>query len=266
MRDVDIEFLQFGDDSVGDVLLVLRVVRIAVLDAARDHGHGSARMRNDDLDVRILVQHAVGQEAGASAGDIEVKFVHRGGDAVVQIRTARRRQRVHVDDRAAPVELLPHRIEVRIAGPAGLIVIGVNPDAVGLQRVEPVLDLFHNPIDIGQGHACEQPETLGMLGHQLGPVVVAGTHGGAALLRVVVQNVAHLRHRQDRDGDIELIHLLERRVRRPWATASRAASSPSAGSASAAYSSKSADTRRDVMMVHVNTAALGGRFFDELPE
>src|SRR5579863_10275438 len=72
--DVNVEFPQLGDHPIGDVLVVLRVVRITVLDSAGDHRHGSARMRNDDLDVRILMKHAVGKNAGTASGDIEVKL------------------------------------------------------------------------------------------------------------------------------------------------------------------------------------------------
>ena len=225
------------------------------------------------LTFGIFVQDAVRQDAGAGARDVEIEFVHGGRNAVVQIRAAGRRERMHVNDRIAAVELLPHGIEVGIARPAALIVVGVDADAVGLQRVEAVFDFLHHAVDIGQRHAGEQAEALGMFRHHLGAVVVAGAHGRAALFGVVVENVAHLRHGQHGDGDVELVHLLQRLFGRPAAAervrlprhlrlhgpGRRAAISQSPGGAGL-----SRQGGRHVMMMDVDATGFGRGFIDKL--
>ena len=71
------------------------------------------------------------------------------------LAAAPRRQRMHVHDRVATVQILPHRLEVGVAGPAIAVVVGINADAVGLQGVEAVLDLLHDAFDVGQRNGSE---------------------------------------------------------------------------------------------------------------
>src|ERR1041384_8397511 len=87
--------------------------------------------------------------------------------SVLQTRAAGRRERMHVDDRVAPIEFLPHRLEVRITRPAALVVVRVDADAVDLQLIEHVFDLCEGSVDIGHRDAAELTELGGVLRHQL---------------------------------------------------------------------------------------------------
>ena len=81
--------------------------------------------------------------------------------------------------------------------------------------IEGVLDLLERAVDIRHRHPAELSELAWMPLHQLGAVVVAAADLGASLRRVVVEQIAVLRHRQDRHADVELVHLRERQLRRP---------------------------------------------------
>ena len=156
--------------------------------------------------ARILVQPRVISKSNSfiAVGTLSFKFVQQGGASGCMYTMALRRlSSCHMGSKYS------------IAGPVGLIVVGVNPNAVGLQRVEAVFDFLHHAVDIGQRHAREQAKALGMFRHQLGPVIVAGAHRRAALGRIVVEHVAHLRHGQNGDGDVELVHLFESDFWRP---------------------------------------------------
>ena len=132
MRDVEVPLAHLGIEPVRQIFLGAR--RDAILHAPDQHRHRAAGMDGDEADVRIAEHHAVDDDAGDGARDVEVELEHRRGGTVFQVAAAGRRERVHVDDRVAPIELLPHRLEIRVAGPAALVVVGVDADAVDLQR------------------------------------------------------------------------------------------------------------------------------------
>src|ERR1700691_2188999 len=92
------------------------------------------------------------------------------------------------------------------------------PSALSLSS--PYSISFRYPVDIGKRHASEQAEALGMIRYELRSVVIPDPHRGGAFRSPVVQNVAHLRHRQDRNGDIKLVHLLQGLFWRPRPQAS----------------------------------------------
>ena len=82
------------------------------------------------------------------------------------------RQRMDVDERLAPVELLEHRIEARIADPF-IVIARHELDPVGLQHVERIGDLAQAALDIGHRQRREQSEAAGMIAHHLRRVIVA---------------------------------------------------------------------------------------------
>ena len=77
-----------------------------------------------------------------------------------------------VDHRFAARELFEHGIESRIAEPL-IAIAGEEHDAVGFQHIETVFDLLEAGIDIRQRQVDEHAEALGMVGDQLGCVIVA---------------------------------------------------------------------------------------------
>jgi hypothetical protein len=145
----------------------------------------------------------------------KVVLQHGIGGAVLQVATTGRRHRVHIDDRRAAVELLPERLEVRIARPTPVMVVRENPDGIDVQRVIGVLDFAQGAVDVWQRDAAHQSEPGGVLLHQLRAEVVPGPDGRPPFLRAVVEQVSVLRHRQDGHGDVELVHRVERGLRRP---------------------------------------------------
>ena len=76
---------------------------------------------------------------------------------------------MHVDDGVAPVQLLPHRLEIRVARPPSFVVVGVDADGVDFQRVVGVFDFFQRALEVGQRHAAHQPELLGCCCISLAP-------------------------------------------------------------------------------------------------
>jgi hypothetical protein len=59
-----------------------------------------------------------------------------------------------------------------------------------------------------------------MVVHQLCPIIIAEANVLSASLITCVKDVTHLRHRENGDADLELVHLLERLFRGLWTTAS----------------------------------------------
>src|SRR5947207_4987232 len=116
---------------------------------------------------------------------------------------------MHIEDGVAPIELLPDGLMCSIAGPFPLIVVGIDADAVGLQSVVSVCDLFQRTFDVRERNRGEHSEPFGIIGHALRAVIVDQTARGASLLGVVVNDVCGLSERQDRNSDSELVHLLD---------------------------------------------------------
>ena len=75
----------------------------------------------------------------------EVEHRRKGADA--EPAAATRHQRMHIGDCLAAIELLQHRLIGRIAEPL-VAVIGLQVDAVGVQRIEDVFDLFQGGVDV----------------------------------------------------------------------------------------------------------------------
>src|SRR6267154_1596133 len=100
-------------------------------------------MRPDPADVR-KPERAAGfaeDQAGDGAGRVGGVFDGSRWNALDQRAAAIRRDRVDVDRRLAAVELVEHRHERRIAEIL-VLVAGEEPYAVGMKRVERVLDFL----------------------------------------------------------------------------------------------------------------------------
>jgi hypothetical protein len=94
---------------------------------SRPHPHareGAAEQQTDNR-ARRIVRH----------------LDHRGERADIEPPAAARHQRVDVNHRFAAVQLVQNRLIRRIAAPF-VSVIGLQIDAVGLERIERVLDFF----------------------------------------------------------------------------------------------------------------------------
>ena len=83
-------------------------------------------------------------------------FDHRGEGADAQPPAATRDQRMHIDHGFAPVELFEDRLVGGVAEPF-VAVVGLQIDAVGLQRIEGVFDLFQRQITSSIDSGANRP-------------------------------------------------------------------------------------------------------------
>src|SRR5437016_1980276 len=163
---------------------------------------------------------------------------------------------MHIKDSVAPAKLLPDRLELRIARPMALVVVRVDADAVALQRVVGILDFLQRTFDIGKRYRSEQPESLRIILHAFRAEFVDGVRCSAALRRVVVNHVAHLCQGKNRDGDAELIHLLDGLLHRPGgAAATTLAGFTSRTSRTAPTTSPKTESRWLMVMMDIDQAA-----------
>ena len=68
---------------------------------------------------------------------------------------------MHIDHRLAPVQFVEHRPVARIAQPA-VAVVGLQADAVGLERVEDILDFALRAIGVEHRQGRNQAEPAGI--------------------------------------------------------------------------------------------------------
>jgi hypothetical protein len=131
-----------------------------------------------------------------------------------------------VNDGAAAIELLPERREMRIAEPK-LVVARLNPDAVGLQRVESVFGFREAGVDIGQRQRREQAEAAGMILAEPLHVIVPRPRPVARLRRI---GAFPARRRGDEAGrDAVAVLLFDRACRAPGGRTARDARQLRAG-------------------------------------
>jgi hypothetical protein len=122
---------------------------------------------------------------------------------------------MHIDDDFAPVELFQHRLEERMPEPF-VAVVGLQPNAVRLERVERVGDLLERGVDVQHGQRCEQTKTSREVADHLGAVVVADAYHASGGLRTAIEPEAGGRgERDDRRADPVFVHLGDRLVARP---------------------------------------------------
>ena len=112
-----------------------------------------------------------------------------------------------IDHRLAPVELRHDRLERGITEPE-VAVAGKHRDAVGLEHVEPELDLAQAAFDIGERQGGEHAEAAGMILHQPCGILITLPRDAAAVL--AGERAAGRGHRRDRGRDAGLVHVIER--------------------------------------------------------
>ena len=78
-----------------------------------------------------------------------------------------------MNDGIALVELFHDRPECGVTEPR-VVIACKKADAVGLERIVGVGDLFQRRIDIGQGHRREETKPGRMILHELGSILITG--------------------------------------------------------------------------------------------
>src|SRR5262245_53808319 len=124
------------------------------------------------------MQRTVCQQTGDATCDVKVELAHVERHANIQISTAFGRKRVNEDDCLASIEFLEHGLEVWIARPSIAIVVGINADAVALQRVKCVFNFLYASLYVRKRHCGKYAETFWIFLHQLRGVLVSGSYCG----------------------------------------------------------------------------------------
>ena len=169
--------------------------------------HRAAGMRKDDPDIRIARRGAAEYRPGDGPRRIRSPFNGAVADAGNQIAAAVGGDRVSVNHGLAPVEFLIYGSERRISQPF-IPIAGKQADAVGFQRVQPVLDLVQGAVVIGHGHVDKHAEPSGVVGREPGGVIVAQT-GHAAPVCLVAERHAGRGYRNEGSRDAGAIHILD---------------------------------------------------------
>ena len=126
----------------------------------------------DEPDVPAALDGAGEKQAGDGARRVGRKLDHPVRHAGEQVAAAIGRGRMHVDHGLPAVELGHHRRKGRIAEPL-VAIAREEPDAVGLQRIERVADLFETALDVGQRQAGEKTEAPAVIKRHPRAVLVA---------------------------------------------------------------------------------------------
>ena len=171
-------------------------------------------MGDDKVDVGIIREHPVPQEAQDGAVDIVVELGHGGADARRIDAAERTGVRVQEHGRLAAVELFKDGPLGGITGPhrGGA---AVHRDAVCVQCIESVLDLLQTAIRIRQGHGREKPETTGMILRERCSKLVRLPCQRTRFWRAVVQRLGERHARENRRCDVVPVHGFERDLGRP---------------------------------------------------
>src|SRR5712671_3673113 len=196
-------------------LLAARAVAVERLDAPGEHRDGAARMREQPLDVAQTRERAAEQQAGDGAGGVVRNLEHRREGADAELAAAGGDERMDIDHRLAPVELLEHRLVDRIAEPF-VAVIRLNADAVSLQGIEGIFDFLEGRVDVDHRERREQAEAALVVAHHIGPEIVAGARhrGGAGGIKIE-PGAGRGGEREHAGRDAALVELLDRLVARP---------------------------------------------------
>jgi hypothetical protein len=117
IRGVVIEPAKFGLDAVRRKTVTISGAIEKRLDTAGQHRNGAAGMGEQPFDVAHLRRCPANQKTNNRARRIVGHFDHRGERADVDSATAARDQRMDVDHRFAPVQLLENGPVSRIAEP-----------------------------------------------------------------------------------------------------------------------------------------------------
>ena len=180
-----------------------------------DERQDPAHVREDEADVGAARERPAEEEARDRTCRVDRKLEHPVGDAGHQVAAAIGDRRMHVDDRAAAIQLVDDRRERRIAEPA----IGIarqKADAVRFQRVERILDLAQAVVDVRQRQAREKPEALAMIRrHARAEVVAFAVDREKTLVRN--EREAGRRDGRERGRDARRVHVLDGHLRRPVA-------------------------------------------------
>jgi hypothetical protein len=140
---------------------------------------------------------------------------HRREGTDAELATAGCDQRMHIDDGLTPVELLEHGLVDGVAQPF-VPIIALQVDAVCLDDVECVLDLFEGGVDIHHRQRREYPETARIVLPHLGRIVLAHSRRLARGLGTIVEPQAGSGcERQHCRSDAALVHLFDCPGRRP---------------------------------------------------
>src|ERR1700722_4994502 len=120
---------------------------------------------------------------------------------------------MHEHDRLAAIDLLEDGRECRL--PQQLAgITRQDTDAVELEHIERVFDLFQAAVGVRQWDGGEHPEAAGKVPHHLGAEFVAHACPRACGL-AVLEPYARARHRVDGRRYARLIHLLNGTAGRP---------------------------------------------------
>src|SRR6266581_2002962 len=118
-----------------------------------------------------------------------------------------------VDQRLAPIELLPDRCEGCVAE-IFVLVARHQADAVGLERVERVFDFLETALRVEQRNGRETGKTARVVPCELRTELVAEARHSTSLLDVRDRR-ARLDQRKYRCGDAALVHVFDRHGGRP---------------------------------------------------
>src|SRR6266705_4216098 len=126
-----------------------------------------------------------------------------------------------VDQRLAPIELLPDRCEGSVAE-IFVLVARHQADAVGLERVERVFDFLETALRVEQRNGRETGKAARVVPCELRTELVAEARDSTSLLDVRDRR-ARLDQRKYRCGDAALVHVFDRHGGRPLERGARTA-------------------------------------------
>src|SRR5213596_122583 len=126
-----------------------------------------------------------------------------------------------VDQRLAPIELLPDRCEGSVAE-IFVLVARHQAHAVGLERVERVFDFLETALRVEQRNGRETGKTARVVPCELRSELVAEARHSTSLLDVRDRR-ARLDQRKYRCGDAALVHVFDRHGGRPLERGARTA-------------------------------------------
>ena len=190
------------------------VFRNTILNTPRQRRHGTAGVGDDEVDIGVVREHTVPQQAQHGAIHVVVELRHVVGYSR-GIQTAMRScVRVQEHCRSTPIEFFEDRHLRGVARPH-LCGTRVHRDAVRVERVERVLDLAQTAVRVGQRHGRKEPESTGMILPQRGGELVGASRQVARLGGTFVQRLGKRRAGYDRGGNSVPVHVAKSDLGRP---------------------------------------------------